>query len=114
MRIVLAVLLAILATPVVAAQPPTSKNCIANRDIKAKKLSAETGYYVQTSRGWWRNTASCPAFGPDRALVTRSNNDQQCSGDIVEAIDPFSRINYGGCGLGRWEKVDGPPVPGAK
>ena len=100
----------------VAAAPPTSpptaatRICIANRDIKAKNLSAEHGYYVRTSSGWWRNTVSCPVFAPDRALVTRSFNDQQCRGDQVEVFHPFSRINYGGCALGAWEKAAGPPL----
>lgn len=113
-RIVLAALLAVTATPAFAAPPVAAKSCIGNRDIRAKRLSAETGYYVQTSRGWWRNTVSCPAFGADRALLTHSYNDQQCSGDVVEAIDTFSRINYGGCALGNWEKVDGPPAAPTK
>ncbi len=88
----------------------TTKTCIGNREIKAKNLSAENGYFVRTSQGWWRNTVSCPAFGPDRSLVTRSYNDRQCRGDLVEVFDPFSRINFGGCPLGIWEKVEGPPA----
>lgn len=89
----------------------TTKTCIGNREIKSKNLSAENGYFVRTSSGWWHNTVSCPAFAADRSLVTRTNNDRQCRGDLVEVFHPFSRINYGGCALGSWEKVEGPPPP---
>nr|WP_310522895.1 hypothetical protein [Polymorphobacter sp.] len=116
MRIILPALLMLgLGLPVMAAETPaTSRDCLANRDIRAKRLSAGDGYFAQTRQGWWRNTgAVCPAFAKDRALVTRGNNDRQCSGDLVEVFDPFSRIGYGACVLGGWERVaDAPPVSG--
>ncbi len=111
MRILLPLLaLASLSGAALAAEPATTKQCMANRDIRAKRLSPELGYYVKTSNGWWRNTgAACPAYAPDRALITRSYNDRQCSGDTVETIEPHSRITYGGCVLGGWEKVAAEP-----
>ena len=115
MRIILAVVALAIAAPLVAAEPPlASRDCLANRDIRAKRLSAGDGYFAQTRQGWWRNTgAACPAFAKDRALVTRGNNDRQCSGDLVEVFDPISRIGYGGCVLGSWEPVaEPPPVSG--
>jgi hypothetical protein len=112
MRIIIPALLVALgiAAPVAAAPDPTVKTCISNRDIRAKRLSAADGYFVQTSQGWWRNTgAACPAFAKDRALITRSTSDRQCRGDQVSVVDPFSRIEYGGCVLGSWERVAAPP-----
>jgi hypothetical protein len=107
----LAATLAGLSVGAAAAAPSaTSKTCIGNREVKSKNLSAENGYFVRTSSGWWHNTVSCPAFAADRALITRSYNDRQCRGDLVEVYHPFSRINYGGCVLGAWEKVEGPPA----
>lgn len=110
-----AVLMLGCALPAGAAETaPASRDCLANRDIRAKRLSAGEGYFARTSQGWWRNMgAACPAFAKDRALITRGNNDRQCSGDVVEVVDPVSRIGYGGCVLGRWERVaEPPPVSG--
>jgi len=98
-----------IAAPAIAAAA-TSKKCLTNREIRGKDISAENGYFARTSRGWWRNAAACPAFGSDRALTTRSNTNSQCSGDLVTVFHPFSRIEYGGCVLGDWEKVAGPPA----
>lgn len=115
MRIVIpALLLACTAAsaPVIAAEPaPATQDCLNNKDIRAKRLSAEQGYYAQTRTGWWHNTgAACPAFAKNRALVTRSTSNRQCKGDVVEIVDPFSRIAYGGCTLGAWERVAAPPA----
>ena len=99
-----------MAAPATAATDPVVKTCISNRDIRAKRLSAGDGYFVQTPQGWWRNTgAACPAFAKDRALITRGNSDRQCRGDMVAVVDPLSRIEYGGCVLGGWERVTAPP-----
>ncbi len=91
------------------AVPPASKICIGNREIKEKRMAAETGYFVLTSAGWWRNDASCPAYDQARSLITRSFNDRQCRGDVVDVFDPFSRITFGSCPLGAWTKVAEPP-----
>lgn len=91
-------------------KPPETQLCIENRSIRAKEVSAEHGYFVRTPQGWWRNTGpACSAYGPNRALVTRSIENRQCRGDIVTVFDPFSRIEYGACVLGAWERVDAPP-----
>jgi hypothetical protein len=92
------------------ATPSVVRNCLNSRDIRAKRLSADLGYFVQTGQGWWRNAAgACAAYGPRRALLTRTNSNQQCSGDFVEVFDAFSRIGYGGCRLGRWQKLAAAP-----
>ena len=89
---------------------PETMTCLANRDIRAKRTSAADGYFAQTPRGWWHNTgAACPAYAPGRALVTRSNQDRQCRGDLVVVFDAISRIEFGGCPLGNWVRVAGPP-----
>lgn len=86
-----------------------SQSCLSNRAIRAKTLSAEQGYFARTAQGWWRNTGpACAAYRPDRALRTFSYNDRQCSGDVVAVFDQFSRIDYGNCVLGKWERVAAP------
>ncbi len=99
------------AVPVLADdKPPETQLCIENRSIRTKDVSAEHGYFVRTPQGWWRNTGpSCSAYGPNRALLTRSTQDRQCRGDVVAVFDPFTRIEYGACVLGAWERVDAPP-----
>ncbi|WP_426167780.1 hypothetical protein [Sandarakinorhabdus sp. DWP1-3-1] len=104
--------LAAVAVPAAAAEPPAGKTCIGNREIKEKRMAADTGYFVRTAAGWWHNQTSCPAFGQARSLITRSYNDRQCRGDVVDVFDPFSRITFGSCPLGAWEKVAGPPPKG--
>jgi hypothetical protein len=90
--------------------PPETRMCLENRDIRAKDISAEHGYFARTPQGWWRNTGpACSAYGPNRALFTRSIENRQCRGDIVTVFDAFSRIEYGACVLGAWERVDAPP-----
>ncbi len=96
--------------PVVLAAPAVTRNCLITREIRGKRLSAGEGYFVQTRQGWWRNAAgACPAYGPRRALVTRSNSIYQCAGDLVEVFDAFSRIGYGACRIGKWEKLGAAP-----
>lgn len=98
------------APPKPADKPPETRACLENRDIRAREASAQHGYYARTPQGWWRNTGpACSAYAPNRALITRSPQNRQCSGDIVVVFDPFSRIEFGVCALGKWERVDAPP-----
>lgn len=122
MRTLLTLLLIATAAPAIAAAPPNAapalaapQECLANRDIKARRMTAEQGYFARTSAGWWHNLGpSCSAYGRDRVLITRSLNDRQCRGDVVSVVDPFSRIEFGGCGLGAWQRVADAEVPPAK
>lgn len=92
------------------AEAPETRACLENRTVRAKDISAANGYFARTPQGWWRNTGpSCAAYARDRALVTRSTQDRQCRGDVVEVFDPFSRISFGSCILGEWERVSAPP-----
>jgi hypothetical protein len=107
-------LLAGVAAPALAQTEPDNapdkRACLQNRDIRAKDVSADHGYFARTPQGWWRNTGpNCSAYGPNRALATRSNEDRQCRGDLVSVFDPFSRIEFGSCLLGEWVRVDAPP-----
>jgi hypothetical protein len=89
---------------------PETRNCLSNRDIRAREMSAEAGYFARTPQGWWRNTGpACSVYAPNRALLTRSIQDRQCRADIVVVFDAFSRIEYGACVLGDWVRVDAPP-----
>jgi hypothetical protein len=117
MRILIALLLIATAAPVSASDTAGSEPqiCLANRDIKARRMTAEQGYYVRTSKGWWHNLGpSCSAYGRNRALITQSLNNQQCRGDVMTVVDPFSRIEFGGCALGAWQQVAKAEVPPAK
>ena len=120
MRIIMSLLFAAgIAAPAFAAlaadTDANNRACLSNNDISAKQLSSENGYFARTRAGWWHNTgAACAAFGADRALKTNAYNDRQCRGDTVAVFHPFSRIDYGTCVLGAWEKVAGPPASAAK
>lgn len=92
------------------AAPAKTSNCLSNRDIRNRVATANDGYFARTSQGWWRNTGrACAAYAPNRALITRSNMDRQCRGDLVVVFDTVSRIEFGSCLLGDWVRVDGPP-----
>jgi hypothetical protein len=108
---VLATALPAVAAPALAASaPPETRLCLENRDIRTKDLSPVHGYFARTAQGWWRNTgAACAAYARDRALTTQSTSNRQCRGDVVTVFEPFSRIAYGGCVLGAWERVSAPP-----
>ena len=98
------------AAPVMAADEPETRLCLENRDIRAKDLSPSNGYFARTSKGWWHNTGpACAAYARNRALLTRSIENRQCRGDMVVVFEPQSRIEYGGCVLGAWERVSAPP-----
>lgn len=107
-----------IAIPLVApaaakpAQAPETRICLRNDAIISQRVSGDPGYFVQTRQGWWRNTATeCASFGPNRFAVTQSLNNQQCRGDVVNLLDRSSRLNFGGCKLGEWEKVAEADVP---
>lgn len=97
------------AAPAAAAVGSERRDCLTNREIRGTRQRADVGYYAETSKGWWRNAASCAVWRPGVIITTASNSDRQCSGDLVQVLDRLSRINYGGCTLGAWEKVAGPP-----
>lgn len=92
-----------------SAATPERRDCLNNREIRGTRQRADVGYYAQTGKAWWRNTAQCAVWRPNVIITTFSNSDRQCSGDLVQVLDRLSRINYGGCTLGVWEKVAGPP-----
>jgi len=117
MRTLATLMLIMMAAPALAGATPAtgSQECLANRDIKTRRMTAEKGYFARTSKGWWHNLGpSCAAYDPNRVLITRSLNDRQCRGDIVSVVDPFSRIEFGGCALGAWDQVADSEVPPAK
>ena len=108
--LIVAVSLAVAAPALAADAPPETRLCLENRDIRTKDLSPANGYFARTSQGWWRNTGpACAAYARDRALATRSIENRQCRSDVVTVFDPFSRIEFGGCVLGAWERVAAPP-----
>ena len=116
MRILVPLLLFVTAMPAVAGEAPLSEpqECLANRDVKARRMTAEHGYFARTNLGWWHNLGpACAAYGYNRVLITRSLNDRQCRGDVVSVTDPISRIEFGGCGLGAWQRVAKAEVPPA-
>lgn len=89
---------------------PENQKCLENRDIRAKNLSQQSGYFAQTPKGWWRNAGpTCAAYRRDMALFTQSTQNRQCQGDLVRVFDPISKIEFGSCVLGDWERVSEPP-----
>jgi hypothetical protein len=111
-------LAALAAAPALAqedkAQPgkQASQSCLVTRNIAQAQAGADHRWYARLRDGsWWRNTMDCPTLLPRRALVHVSPIGSQCSGDIVQVVDfTMGGVNFGGCGLRDWERVDGPPA----
>lgn len=98
------------ATMLAAGAAPETAQCLSNRDFRDKTLSSSSGYFVRTSKGWWRNTGpACAVYARNRALATRSPQDRQCKGDLVTVFDPYTWVEFGGCVLGDWQRVSAPP-----
>ena len=114
------------AAPLMAQQTPAPddapkvqarvQDCLATRSIQQAQAGPDGKWYARTRDGkWWRNRMECPGLAPRRALVHVSPIGSQCRGDIVQVVDfTLGGINFGGCGLGDWEQVDGPPKPAKK
>jgi hypothetical protein len=91
---------------------PTTQSCIITRNILSTTAGSDRHWYARMRDGtWWRNTMECPNLAPRRALVHNSPIGSQCAGDIVQVVDfTMGGVDFGGCGLRDWEKVDGPPA----
>ena len=90
---------------------PTVQTCLNTRSIQQAEAGADSHWYARLRDGsWWRNRAECPGLARGRAMVHSSPIGSQCRGDIVQIVDfTLGGVNFGGCGLGDWERVDGPP-----
>ncbi|WP_156255590.1 hypothetical protein [Sandarakinorhabdus oryzae] len=106
------------ATPALAADKPPAppagpavQDCLITRNIQQTDVGRDGKWYARLrNKSWWRNSMDCPALSPRRAMVHTSPIGSQCRGDIVEIVDfTMGGVSFGGCGLGRWERVDGPP-----
>jgi hypothetical protein len=109
------------AAPVLAGDDPPAKpadikpeirECLQTRAIGQAQAGADHFWYARLRDGrWWRNTMNCPTLEPRRGLVHTSPIGSQCRGDIVQVVDfNLGGMNFGGCGLGPWERVAGPPA----
>ena len=103
------------ATPALAVdaapKAAVTQDCLITRNILQAQAGYDGKWYARLRNGsWWRNNMECPTLAPRRALVHTSPIGSQCRGDIVNVVD-FSAggVFYGGCGLGNWEPVVGPP-----
>ena len=90
---------------------PLVQECLITRSIQQTQVGSDGKWYARRNdRSWWRNTMDCPSLSPRRAMVHTSPIGSQCRGDIVDIVDfTAGGISFGGCALGRWERVDGPP-----
>jgi hypothetical protein len=48
----------------------------------------------------------CTSLREDRVLVYRTTASTICDIDLVDVVDPLSRINFGPCFLGAFEPID--------
>ncbi len=100
------------AQATVAALPATGpqRRCVQLRDVLRTTPAGPKAILFEVGvNRWLRNDlrTSCPA-NRDRILVIRSTIGALCEGDYVDVVDPVSRIEYGGCTLGRYTPVDVP------
>lgn len=98
------------------AAKPAVKDCLPTRGIQQAEAGRDNHWYARLRDGsWWKNSMECPGLAPRRALVHSSPIGSQCRGDIVQVVDfTMGGINFGGCGLGEWQRVPGPPGKPAK
>jgi hypothetical protein len=91
--------------------PKKMVDCLQTRSIQQAQAANDRHWYVRMRDGkWYRNTMDCPGLALRRALVHVSPIGSQCRGDIVQVVDfTLGGVSFGGCGLGSWEPVDGPP-----
>jgi hypothetical protein len=96
----------------VVALPAAGKpqRCVQLRQVRRTTPVGQQAIMFETGMNTWlRNDlpASCPA-NRDRILVIRSTIGSLCQGDIVDVVDPVSRIGYGSCVLGPYTPVSVP------
>ncbi len=85
--------------------------CISNRANVSSKPAGQSVLMFRTgANSWFRNDlrARCPSLRDDLILVFRSTGSQYCELDTFDVVDPFSRINFGVCSLGKFTPVEVP------
>jgi hypothetical protein len=121
-RMAALLLTAALSAPALAEKaPPTDpmalkatgepRTCIANRpNISSRPAGQSVLMFRAGGNSWFRNElrSSCPSLREDRILVFRSASAQYCELDPFDVVDPFSRINFGVCSLGKFTPVEVP------
>ncbi len=106
-----AVLAALAAAPVLAAEPET-RVCLDNRSIKATRFSPDQGYFARSGGRWFQNRAGgCPLFAEGRSIQTISTASRLCNGDQVDIYQPVTGLVFGTCALGEWTEVAAESVP---
>ncbi|WP_164157282.1 hypothetical protein [Sandarakinorhabdus rubra] len=90
--------------------PAETANCLISRTIAQAHAGIDRHWYARTRDGkWWRNAMDCPTLIPPRSFVFSSPIGSQCSGDIVQIVDfTMGGLNFGSCGLRKWERVEKP------
>ena len=83
------------------AGPPVS--CVSQRDLRGNRSAGDAIVFDGNTRSMRyvnRPAGGCPDLNFGRALVIRTTSTQLCRGDIATVLDPVSRAQFGGCGLG--------------
>ncbi|MFN3590664.1 MAG: hypothetical protein ACK4MX_06400 [Thermaurantiacus sp.] len=97
---------------VVALQPAGKpRSCVPRRDVQESRPFENSAIMFRTGANrWLRNDLkdTCPALDRNRALVFRSPVGQMCENDIVDVVDPVSKMNWGFCTLGQFTPVSIP------
>jgi hypothetical protein len=85
------------------AQSGPAQSCVQLRDLRGNHSAGDAIVFEGQSSGTLyvnRPPGGCPSLDYGRALVTHTPAGQLCRGDIADVVDPVSRTNFGGCGLG--------------
>jgi hypothetical protein len=95
----------------IAALPATgeARKCVPIAEIQQTRPIGQTMLLIRASANrWYRNTLRqpCTSLREDRVLVYRTTASTLCDIDLVDVIDPVSRITFGPCFLGTFEPVD--------
>lgn len=83
--------------------PPVS--CVNQRDLGGNRSAGDAIVFdgrTNSVRYVNRPAGGCPDLNFGRTLIVRTTSSQLCRGDIATVLDPVSRTQYGGCGLGEF------------
>ena len=95
----------------IASLPATgdARKCLPLGEIQQTRPVGQTMLLVRAGGNrWYRNTLRqpCTSLREERVLVYRTTASTICDIDLVDVVDPLSRINFGPCFLGAFEPVD--------
>lgn len=97
----------------VAALPATgeTRRCLPLGSIRSTQPVNDKVIMVRTgTNSWYRNDlrTACSALRHDSTIVHKPTSGMMCEMDIIQLVDPTSRMGFGSCSLGAFTPVEVP------